>query len=212
MSVSVDWKPERAVQAKVRDIKNIIILIGWNPKREIYAKVKDHDKVTASVRHVPLGASGYQKTSDSNHLQIKDSKQGQFKVVRENNGYMCSMYLPIIFTIFQFFFSKIGGATLLAGYHSIDQIWACARLFGTLIHSTYKIPSIFYGNTWSENFQNTKTFFYIFWKVWITNTLSLNSWVKAYISIRLENGYIPEENTAKHCGEYLCFEQDAAAI
>ena len=30
--------------------------------------------------------------------------------------------------------------------------------------------------------------------MWTTNTLSLNSWViEAYISIRLENRYIPEE-------------------
>jgi len=39
-----------------------------------------------------------------------------------------------------------------------------------------------------------KTFFYIFWKAWTTNTLSLNSWVgEAYINIRLENGYILKE-------------------
>jgi len=43
------------------------------------------------------------------------------------------------------------------------------------------------------NFSKYKTF-YIFWKVLTTNTLSLNSWVgEAYISIRLENDYIPEE-------------------
>jgi len=56
-----------------------------------------------------------------------------------------------------------------------------------------------------------------------------SSVVKAYISILLENSYIPEEkhgealwrgatvtfrkrNMAKHCGEDLRFEQDAAAI
>jgi len=84
MSVSVDWKPERAVQAKIRDIQKFtIILIGWNPKRAIYAKVKDHDKVTASVRHGPLGAPSDQKTSNLKRLQLKDSKQGQFKVDRE---------------------------------------------------------------------------------------------------------------------------------
>jgi len=69
--------------------------MGWNPKRAIYAKVKDHDKVTASVRYNPLGASSYQKTSDSKHVQIKDSKQGQFKVVRENNGYRVQCTFPI---------------------------------------------------------------------------------------------------------------------
>ena len=36
--------------------------------------------------------------------------------------------------------------------------------------------------------------FYIFWKVWTTNTLSLSPWVgEAYTSIRLENSYIPKE-------------------
>ena len=69
--------------------------MGWNPKRAIYAKVKDHDKVTASVRHDPLGASSYQKISDSKRLQIKDSEQGQFKVVRENNGYCVQCTFPL---------------------------------------------------------------------------------------------------------------------
>jgi len=79
MSVSVDWKPERAVQAKIRDKQKFtIILIGWNPKRAIYAKVKDHDKVTTSVRHDPLGASRYRKTSNLKHLRIKNLKQGPY--------------------------------------------------------------------------------------------------------------------------------------
>jgi len=120
------------------------------------------------------------------------------------------MYLPIIFTIFQKN-SKIRGAMPLAGHHSINQIWACAHLFGTLIYSICKISSIFYGNTWSKIFQNTKLLFYILWKVWTTNTLSLNSWVgEAYISIRLENGTLRKRNMAKHYREDLCFEQDAA--
>jgi len=73
----------------------MIILIGRKPERAIYAKVKDHDKVTASVKHDPLGASNYQKTSDSKHPQIKDSEQGQFKVVRENSGYGVQCTFPI---------------------------------------------------------------------------------------------------------------------
>ena len=102
------------------------------------------------------------------------------------------MYLPIIFTIFQKI-SEIRGAMSLAGHHSIHQIWASAHLLGILIYSIRKISSIFDDNTWSKNFQNTKLF-YIFWKVWTTNTLSLNSWVgQAYIIIRLENGYILKE-------------------
>ena len=39
-------------------------------------KVKDHDKVTASVRHDPLGAFRYQKTPNLKHLQIKNLKRG----------------------------------------------------------------------------------------------------------------------------------------
>jgi len=43
-----------------------------------------------------------------------------------------------------------------------------------------------------QKFQNAH--FFSFWKVWTTNTLSLNSWVgEAYINIRLENSYISEE-------------------
>jgi len=53
-------------------------------------------------------------------------------------------------------------------------------------------------------------FFYSFWKLWTTNTLSLNSWVdEAYVNIRLENGYTPKE---KHNGEDLYFEQGAVII
>jgi len=48
----------------------------------IYAKAKDHDKVTASVRHDPLGASRYRKTSNLKHLQIKNLKQGLCASVR----------------------------------------------------------------------------------------------------------------------------------
>jgi len=50
--------------------------------------------------------------------------------------------------------------------------------------------------------------------VWTINTLSLNSWVgEAYVSILLENGYIPRErDMAKHYRENLFFEQDAIII
>ena len=47
--------------------------------------------------------------------------------------------------------------------------------------------------------------------MWTKNTLSLNSWVgEACINIRLENGYIPEED--KHYGEDRRFEQDAVTF
>jgi len=90
-------------------------------------------------------------------------QQGQFKVVRENNGYVCSMYPPHIFTIFQNF-QKIRRVTPLAGYHSIHQIWACAHLFGTLIYSICIISFYFLRQYLKQIFfQNTKLF-YIFWK------------------------------------------------
>jgi len=60
----------------------------------------------------------------------------------------------------------------LVGHHSFKLIPACAHLFVTLTYSINKISSIFDGNTWSKNSQKYKTFFYIFWKVWTTNTPS----------------------------------------
>ena len=143
--------------------------------------------IRSSIRST-WGISSYQRTSSSKHLQIKDSEQGQFKVVRENNGYCVQCTIPFIFTIFQKLL-KIRGTMPLAGHHSIHQIWACAHLFGTLILSICIVSSIFDGNTRSKNIFKIQNFFYIFWKVWTTNTPFLNSWVvEAYISIRLKNG------------------------
>jgi len=41
-SVSMDWKPERTVHAKIRDIKieKTIILIDWNPKGRSMQKLR----------------------------------------------------------------------------------------------------------------------------------------------------------------------------
>jgi len=79
-------------------MNKIIILIDRKPERAVYEKVEDHDKVTTSVRHIPLRASSHQKISDSKHLHIKDSEQGQFKVIMKNNGYcvQCTppLYIP----------------------------------------------------------------------------------------------------------------------
>jgi len=86
----------------------------------IYAKVKDQDKVTASIRHSPLGASNYQKTSGSKHLKIQDSEQAQFKAVMENNGYCVQCTFPYIYHFPKI--SKICGAMPLTGHHSIHQI------------------------------------------------------------------------------------------
>jgi len=105
------------------------------------------------------------------------------------------------------------GATPLAGYHPIHQVWACAHLFGTLIYSICIIFSIFDGNTWSKNFQNTKLL-YIFWKVWTTNTPSLNSRVvwSVHQHPPRERLHPEERNIVEHYGEDLCFEQDAVII
>jgi len=106
------------------------------------------------------------------------------------------MYPPHIVTIFQIF-SKIRGTTPLAGYHPIHQIWACANLFGTLIYSAYKNFFYFWWQYLKQkklSKKNNTKLFYIFWKVWTTNTPSLNSRVvEAYIHIHLEDGNTPGE-------------------
>jgi hypothetical protein len=59
------------------------------------------------VRHDPLGASSYQKTSDSKHLQIKDSEQGHSKLL----GRITVIVFNVpshIFTIFQIFQRSVG--------------------------------------------------------------------------------------------------------
>jgi len=40
MSVPVDWKPERAVQAKIRGIQKSI-LVDWKFEKTVQAKVRD---------------------------------------------------------------------------------------------------------------------------------------------------------------------------
>jgi len=91
--------------------------------------------------------------------QIKDPKQGQFKVVRENNGYFVQCTSPYIYHFPNF--PKISGAMPLAGHYSIHQIWACAHLFGTPVYSIYTISSIFDDNTWSKNFKMRTFFFFL---------------------------------------------------
>jgi len=44
MSVPVDWKPERAIQAKIRDMQKYIFPVDWKPERAIQAKVRDSKK------------------------------------------------------------------------------------------------------------------------------------------------------------------------
>ena len=80
-------------------------------------KLRIMTKVTASVRHNPLGASSYQKTSNLKRLQLKDSKQGKFKVVRENSGYFVQCTLPIYLP----FSNKIQGSVELRHWQVTTQ-------------------------------------------------------------------------------------------
>ena len=155
----MDWKPERAVQAKIRDKKKIKYNYPdrLKPERAIYAKVKDHDKVTASVRHDPLGASRYQKTSGSKHLQIKDSEQGRFKVVRENSGYCVQCTFPIYLPFSKNFkdpWSRAIGRLLpnSSNLSLCPFIWN-SHLF--YLHDFF----YFWWQYLKQNFQNTKTFY-----------------------------------------------------
>ena len=79
----------------------MIILIDWKPERAIYAKVKDQkDKVTASGQ--VQSTWGIQLSKDLRLEASADQRlgTGAFKVVRENNGYCVQCTLPITFTIF----------------------------------------------------------------------------------------------------------------
>jgi len=40
----VDWKPERAVQAKIRGIKRNILPVDWKPEKAVQAKVRDFQR------------------------------------------------------------------------------------------------------------------------------------------------------------------------
>jgi len=101
-SVSVDWKPERAVQAKIRDMNKNDYPDRLKTWKGNLCRIEDHDKVTASVRHNPLGASSCQRTSDSKHLQIKDSEQRYSKLLGRITVILFNVP-PHIFTIFQIF-------------------------------------------------------------------------------------------------------------
>jgi len=58
-----------------------------------------------------------------------------------------------------------------------------------------------------------QSFFTFFWKVWTTNTPSLNLWVfEAYIRSNSRTVTFRKRNMAKHYGKDLCFVQDAVII
>ena len=133
--------------------------LSWKPKKAIYAKVKDHDKVTASVRHSPLGASNYHKISGSKHLQTKDSEQGHSKLFGRITVIVFNVPSPYIYHFPKF--SKIYGAMPLADYHPIYQIWACAHLFGTLIYSICIISFYFWWQYLKQKILKYKTFLHL---------------------------------------------------
>ena len=140
--------PKGQSRKKLETWIKIIILIDWKPERSIYAKIKDHDKVTASIRHtIDLGHPAIKRPSIWSICRSKTRNRENSKL----SGRITVIMFNVPFTYTYHFpnFSKIHGATPLAGHHSIHQIWACAHLFGILIYS------IFDGNTWSKNFQNT---------------------------------------------------------
>jgi len=191
MSVSVDWKPGRAVQAKIRDITKMIILIGWKPKRAIYAKVKDHDKVTVLVRHNPLGASNYQKTSDLKRLQLKDSERWNSKLLGRITVIVFNVPLPLI-TIFKTLQRSVRPHHCQVTTQLIEFEHVPIYLEFSFIQFTKFL--LFLMAILEAKIFKIQFFFTSFEKVWTTNALSFHSWVgEAYINIHLENGYILEE-------------------
>jgi hypothetical protein len=137
-------------------------------------------------QHSPLGASSRQKNLRFEASADQTLETGAFKVVREYSGYcvQCTSPLQLPFSkIFKDPWSHaIGRSPLNSSNLSLCPFILFAKFL--LFLMTILEAKIF----------KIRNFFYIFWKVWTTNTLSLNSWVvEAYISIRLENGYVPEE-------------------
>jgi len=187
----------------------MIIPIGWNSKRAIYAKVKDHDKVTASVKHDPLGTSSDQKTSNSKRLQLKDSKRGQFKVVRENNGYCVQNTLPIYLP-----FSKNFQRSVELRYWQVTTQFIKFEPVPIYLELSFilhtKFLLFFDGNTWSKNFQNTKTFLHLLKSVNNKHTFfEFMSSRKRTSASASRTVTLRKRNMAKHHGEDLRFEQDA---
>jgi len=117
MSVSVDWKPKRAVQAKIRDI----ILIDWkNPQGRSMQKLRIKRQSncirsgTVNLGHPIIRRPLIRSICKS--TQIKDLELGQFKVVKENSGYCVQCTLPIYLPFSKFFKDlwshAIGGSPL----------------------------------------------------------------------------------------------------
>jgi ribosomal protein L34 len=192
MSVSVDWKPERAVQAKIRDKKKN----DGYPDRLKTRKGRSMQKLRIMTsncisQHSPLGASSRQKNLRFKASANQRLRTGAFKVVRKYNSYMCSMYLPIYLPFSKFFKDPwshaIGRPPLNSSNSSLCPFIWNSHLF-YLQNFFY-----FWWQYLKQKFSKYKTFLTFFEKC-EQQTLSLNSWVvETYINIRLENGYIPEE-------------------
>jgi len=144
--------------------------------------------------------------SDTIHLGHPDIRRPPIRSIRisktrnRGNSKLLGRIAVVVFNVsfpytyhFPKNFKKICGATLLAGYHPIHPVWVCAHLFGTLTHSICMISSVFYGNTWSENFQNTKPFLHSLKSVNNKHTFFELMSIWSIHQIRFENGYISEE-------------------
>jgi len=169
----------------------MIILIGRKPARATYAKVKDHDKVTASVRHNPLGASKAIKEPPIQSIcKSKTRNKGNSKFLGRIAVTVFNVPFPNIYHFPNFLkFVEPYHWRVTTQFIKFEPVPIYLELSFILF---VKFLLFFMTILEAKKKSKYKTFFYIFWKVWTTNTLSLNSLVgEAYISIRLENGYIP---------------------
>jgi len=144
MSVSMDWKPERVVQAKIRDMnKNNYPDRLKNPQGRSMqrSRIKRQSNCIRSgtvnlghpvIRRPPIRSICKSKTRNWGNSKLL----GRIAVTGFNVPFPYIYHFPIFFC----------GAVPLAGHHSIHQIWACAYLFGTLI--------LFYA----------QNFFYFWWQ------------------------------------------------
>jgi len=106
--------------------------------------------------HSQPGASSRQKTSDSKHLQSKHPELGQFKVVKENNGYFVRCTFPYVYHFSKF--SKICGAVPFVGQPlNLSNLSLCPFIW----NSHFYLQNFFY--FWrqylKQKFSKYKNFF-----------------------------------------------------
>jgi len=75
MSVMVDWKPERAVQAKIRGIQKNTIPVDWKPERAVQAKVRDskNKRSKKTMQKKSMTSEVYPRESTQAVLQMATS-------------------------------------------------------------------------------------------------------------------------------------------